>query len=79
MTDEHEPNTDGPPRVEHPDNHEINDWFLFGPKNGRIEELVRELPLVHGLRLSALEGLIVVALEERRQSSPDAVFQPEGG
>jgi hypothetical protein len=76
MTDEHRPNTEAQPRAEHPDNHEINDWFLFGPKNGHIEELVRELTLTHGLRLSEVEGLIVAALEERRRSLPDAAVQP---
>lgn len=68
MTNEHKPNTDGQPRVDHPDMHEIGDWFLYGPKNAQIEEIVRELTLIHGLRLAAVEGLIVTALEERRQS-----------
>ena len=76
MTNEHRLNADGQSRVEHPDMHEITDWFLNGPKNGQIEELVRELTLVHGLRLAEVEGLIVTALEKRQQSFPDAPKQP---
>lgn len=37
MMDEHSPKTKGQPRVAHPDNHEINDWFLIGAKNGRLK------------------------------------------
>ena len=51
----------------HPDQHKIDDWFLYGPKNQEIEILVRELTIGHGLRLAEVEGLIVEAL---RQSLP---------
>jgi len=32
----------------HPDQHAVNDWFLYGPKNAEIENLVRELTLKRG-------------------------------
>lgn len=51
----------------HPDQHEIDDWFLYGPKNQEIETLVRELTIGHGLRLAEVESLIVEAL---RRSFP---------
>lgn len=79
MANENTPNTEAKPHVEHPDSHEINDWFLFGPKNSQIEELVRELTLVHGLRLCDVEGLIVAALEERHRFLTNPSVQPEGG
>jgi len=50
----------------HPDQHEIDDWFLYGPKNGRIGELVRELTLERGLRLSEVEGIVLNVLLARR-------------
>ncbi|WP_106745373.1 hypothetical protein [Yoonia maritima] len=46
----------------HPDRHAIEDWMLYGPKNGRIEELVRELTLERGLRLREVENIIVDVL-----------------
>ena len=39
--------------VEHPDQRAVDDWFLYGPKNVDIENLVRELTLKRGLRLGA--------------------------
>ncbi|WP_421702764.1 hypothetical protein [Aliiroseovarius sp.] len=49
----------------HPDIHQINDWFLHGPQNPRIEELVRELTLERGIRLSEVEELLSLALENK--------------
>lgn len=46
----------------HPDQHAIDDWFLYGPKNVDIENLVRELTLERGLRLAQVEDEIVTAL-----------------
>jgi hypothetical protein len=48
----------------HPDQHKIDDWFLYGPKNQEIEILVRELTTGHGLRLAEVESLIVEALRQ---------------
>ena len=48
----------------HPDQHAVNDWFLYGPKNGEIENLVRELTLKRGLRLAQVEDEIVTALRK---------------
>lgn len=50
--------------VGHPDQHEIDDWFLYGPKNGEIENLVRELTLKRGFRLAQVEDEIVAALRK---------------
>ena len=57
----------------HPDIHEINDWLLYGPKNSRIEELVRALTLEAGMRLSEVEGLMELALTDKLQE-----FKPQG-
>ena len=53
----------------HPDRHAIDDWMLNGPKDGRIEELVRELTLGLGLRLSVVEDIIVNVLLAQRNIS----------
>ncbi|MDO6591764.1 hypothetical protein DS901_16630 [Loktanella sp. D2R18] len=50
--------------VGHPDQHAIDDWFLYGPKNVDIENLVRELTLERGLRLAQVEDEIVAALRK---------------
>lgn len=47
--------------VEHPDQHAINDWFLYGPQNQQIEPLVRQLAVEHGMRLAEVEDVIVAA------------------
>ena len=65
--------------TDHPDRQAVDDWFAFGPKNGKIEELGRELTRVQGLRVSDGEGLIVSALEVRWQSFMKPSTQPEGG
>ena len=49
----------------HPDQHEIDDWFLYGPKNQEIESLVRELTTGRGLRLAEVENEIIEALKDR--------------
>ncbi|EBA13650.1 HigA family addiction module antitoxin [Roseobacter sp. CCS2] len=65
--------------VDHPDQHEIDDWVLNGPKNAKIVELVRDLTLDNGLRLAEVESFIVTALEKRRRLIPNAPTQSEGG
>ncbi len=62
MMDEQKPTTNIGGGVDHPDRHAIDDWVLNGPKNARIEELVRELTLERGLRLSEVEDIIVNVL-----------------
>lgn len=56
---------------EHPDQHEINDWFLYGPKDQKIEALVRELTLSHGLRLVEVERTMIEALQMKLSSVRD--------
>ena len=65
----------------HPDRHAIDDWMLNGPKNGRIEELVRELTLGLGLRLSVVEDIIVNVLLAQRNISKqcDPEFDGKSG
>ncbi|MBY6115980.1 hypothetical protein KUW09_14390 [Mameliella alba] len=54
----------GPPLRLHPDSHLLDDWAVYGPKNPKIEKLVRYLALDHGLRVSDIENRIVLSLEE---------------
>ncbi|UZD91244.1 hypothetical protein [Cognatishimia activa] len=51
--------------VEHPDQHAIDDWFLYGPQNQQIEPLVRQLAVEHGMRLAEVEDVIVAALQTK--------------
>ena len=48
----------------HPDRQAIDDWALYGPKNPRIAELVRELALRHDLRVADIESHIEAGLRE---------------
>ena len=48
----------------HPDRQAIDDWALYGPKNPRIAELVRELALKHDLRVGDIESHIEAGLRE---------------
>lgn len=64
--------------VDHPDRHAIDDWTLNGPKNGRIEELVRELTLEHGLRLSEVENVVVDVLLAYQNVSKRGASEAEG-
>ncbi|PRY79070.1 hypothetical protein CLV80_103404 [Yoonia maritima] len=50
--------------VGHPDQRAVDDWFLYGPKNADIENLVRELTLNRGLPLAQVEDEIVAALRK---------------
>jgi len=49
----------------HPDNHELDDWHIHGPKNPRIADLVEQLAYGHGLRLREIENVILQALSKR--------------
>lgn len=66
MKIEQKPHTNIGSGLDHPDRHAIDDWVLNGPKNTRIEELVRELTLRQGLRLHDVVNGIVEALEARQ-------------
>ena len=57
---------------EHPDLHEINDWIMYGPKNGEIEILVRNLTLYQGMRLAEVEDAMVAALKSLRADDAEA-------
>ncbi len=64
--------------VDHPDRRAIDDWTLNGPKNGRIEELIRELTLEHGLRLSEVENIVVDVLLAYQNVSKRDASEAEG-
>lgn len=49
----------------HPDNQEVHDWPLYGPRDPEIAELVDRLAYDHGLRVCEIEGIILSALRER--------------
>ncbi len=53
------------PAPNHPDNHLLNDWAIYGPKDPRIAHLVSQLALDHGLRVADIEELLVAALEKQ--------------
>lgn len=55
----------------HPDQHALLDWFLFGPKDPRIEQLVWELAQDYGLRITDIENQIVHDLLAYRDSLAD--------
>lgn len=59
-------NSDKREKMAHPDQHDIDNWILYGPKNGQISELVRDLTLDCGLGLAEVESLIIAVLEERK-------------
>ncbi len=51
-----------PPR-HHPDSHELDDWPLYGPKDGRIADLVWDLAYDHGMRVLEIEAILLKALQ----------------
>ena len=48
----------------HPDRQAIDDWALYGPKNSRIAEAVRELARRHDLRVADIESHIEAGLRD---------------
>lgn len=52
---------------DHPDIHALHDWPMYGPKESRIADLVRELALDHGLRVEEIETIIEAALAAKLQ------------
>lgn len=53
---------------DHPDRHEVDDWFLYGPKDTRIAELVNDLVIQHGMRVADVESLILIALQNKKDA-----------
>lgn len=57
---------------QHPDDHQLNDWPLYGPADPEISHLVDLLARQHGLRLHEIEQIMLRALRERAdQKSPN--------
>jgi hypothetical protein len=52
-------------RKHHPDSHALDDWFLYGPKDPEIAQLVHRLAYERGLSLVAIEHIIKQALQNR--------------
>jgi hypothetical protein len=58
--------------LRHPDSHELNDWALYGPKDGKIFELVIQLARDHGMRERDIERIIEKALEDKLKKLQDS-------
>lgn len=63
----------------HPDRQAIDDWALYGPKNPRIAELVRQLALRHHLGVADIESRIESGLREWLQILDAAQIATLGG
>ena len=50
------------------DRQEVDDWFLYGPKDVRIAELVNDLVIRHGMRITDVEHLILIALQNKKDA-----------
>lgn len=53
--------------IDHTDVHALHDWPMYGPKDPRIADLVRELALGHSLRVQEIETIIEAALLAKLQ------------
>lgn len=51
-------------RQHHPDNHELDDWPQYGPKNPTIADLVWKLAYDRGMRVADIEIIIERALRD---------------
>ena len=49
----------------HPDQHELYDWPMYGPKNPEIANMVERLAYDHGMRVRDIEEVILLALRGR--------------
>ncbi|KFI24173.1 hypothetical protein [Paenirhodobacter enshiensis] len=49
----------------HPDQHELHDWPMYGPKNPEIASMVERLAYDHGMRVRDIEEVILLALQGR--------------
>ena len=59
----------------HPDSHELDDWPMYGPKDPEIANLVDRLAYDHGLRVYAIEQVILRALRDRVRAEEARVSQ----
>ena len=48
----------------HPDQHELHDWPMYGPKNPEIANMVERLAYDHGMRVCDIENVILLALQD---------------
>ena len=53
---------------DHTERHEVHDWFLYGPRDARIAELVNDLVIQHGMRITDVENLILIALQNKKDA-----------
>ncbi|AUH65161.1 hypothetical protein CX676_14090 [Paracoccus zhejiangensis] len=60
---------------DHPDNHELDDWPLYGPKDPEIYWLVGQLAQKHGMRLHEIEAIMLAALR-RKMAELDDSYPP---
>ena len=70
------------PRPHHPDNHELDDWHQYGPKNPAIADLVWQLAYHRGMRVVEIERIIEQALRgelAKGQGDREAKSSPGGG
>lgn len=49
--------------TDHPDSHELDDWFLYGPKNPKIAQLVSLVAQEKGMRVAEIEAFLESALQ----------------
>ncbi|NHF74748.1 hypothetical protein [Paracoccus xiamenensis] len=47
----------------HPDQHELHDWPMYGPKNPEIANMVERLAYDHGMRVRDIEEVILLTLQ----------------
>jgi len=58
-------NEDSMVKPTHPDQHELHDWPMYGPKNPEIANMVERLAYDHGMRVRDIEEVILLALQDR--------------
>ncbi|WP_010657908.1 hypothetical protein [Brucella anthropi] len=49
----------------HPDSHALDDWQLYGPRDGEMFQLICRLAYDHNLRLIDIEQLMVTTLKNK--------------
>lgn len=64
---------------DHPDSHDLDDWFLYGPKNPKIAELVSILAKEKGMRVSEIEAFVEAALRNLLKSRDPEPTRCDGG
>lgn len=56
----------------HPDQHELHDRSMYGPKNPEIASMMERLAYDHGMRVRDIEEIILLALQDRLQEAEGA-------